>query len=110
MKPIRTYEITVRGFPPALYCARSPSQARYRCYIDFTSAYDVTFRDFLKTSTIRVVPNSPGTGDRILVSGKPATRVRAHGSGHYIHFIYDDSDRILCSHPLDVQPMPTEAA
>ena len=110
MKPIRTYEITVRGFSSQLYPARSPAKARWRCYGDFSSAYDnIPFKEFLKMSSLRVVPNSHGTGERILVSGRPATRVYHPSNGQYVWFMWDDGDVILCSHPLDVQPVQQAA-
>lgn len=105
MNPIRTYEITVQGYPPALYCARSPGKARSRCWGDYSTCHTTTFKDFLKISRCRVVPNPPGVGDRIMVDGVPATRVKG-GGGQYVAFMRDDSDAILHSHPLDVQPMP----
>jgi hypothetical protein len=101
MKPVRTYEITIRGFPPSLYCARSPAKARARCFRDYLSSYDVTFKAFLKESTIRTVSN-PAIVGPIFVGGKPATRIYHPCAGNYVWFIYDDDDRVLCSHPLDV--------
>ena len=110
MKPIRTYEISVHGFPPGLYCARSPAKARARCYRDYSATFDcATFKDFLKISTLRTVPNPPGVGDRIMVGSLPATRIYHPCAGHYTWFMRDDSDTILCSHPADVQPMPAAA-
>ncbi len=102
MKPIKTYEIKVDGNRAALYSARTPSKARASCWRDYSSTYDVSFRDFLSRSSIRRVDNPPGVGKRILVGGKPATRVI--GFGQYVHFMRDDSDVILRSHPADVQP------
>jgi hypothetical protein len=109
VNPIRTYEIRVQGFPPALYCARSPGKARSRCWGDYQTCHEATFREFLKISSCRVVPNPPGVGDRVLIAGLPATRVYHPCAGHYTWFMRDDSDAILCSHPLDVQPMPAAA-
>lgn len=104
MKPIRTYEITVRGFPPMLYSARSPSKARARCWYDYGVMDDrlTTFREFLKMSSVRRAPDPPGIGERILVCGQPATRVI--GYGQYTHFMRDDSDEIILAHPSEVAP------
>lgn len=99
-RAVRTYEITVRGFPPVLYSGRSPGKARARCWRDYGTVSDASFADFLKISSIRRVPNPPGIGDRIIVAGIPAVRVIGHGQ--YVHFMRDDSDVILCSHPADV--------
>lgn len=102
-KPIKTYSVSVQGFPDgALYSARTPAQARARAWRDFNSAYDATFREFLSISTLRRVPDPHGIGERIMVAGEPATRVI--GYGQYVHYMRDDSDVILCSHPLDVTP------
>jgi hypothetical protein len=102
MRPIRTYELTVRGFPPMLYSARSPSAARARCWRDYGVMDDrlTTFRDFLMMSSVRRVPDPPGIGERILVCGELATRVI--GYGQYTHFMRDDSDVILLAHPSEV--------
>lgn len=108
MKPIRTYEVTVQGFPPALYSARSPAKARTLCWRDYTAAYDASFKKFMQISRIARVPDPPGIGRRIIVGGEPATVVI--GYGQYVHYMRDDSDVIVCSHPLDVQPFPQENA
>lgn len=106
MGEIRTYRITVDGYGGGLYCARSPSKARARAYQSFLSCRDATFREFLKISRIERVPNPRGVGDRIIVSGLPATRV-VHGPGQYVAFMRDGSDEILFSHPADVsEPTP----
>lgn len=103
--PIRTYEVTVRGFPPALYSARSPAKARARCYREYCAIFDgVSFRKFLDMSSVRLVSDPPHIGERIIVAGLPATRVIGHGQ--YIHYMRDDSDTVLCAHPLDVQTVP----
>lgn len=102
-RPIKTYEITVRGFPPMLYSARSRAQARARCWRDYSVMDDreTRFVDFLKRSTIRAVPNPPGIGERIKVAGELATRVIGHGQ--YTYFMLDGSDTILCAHPSEVE-------
>ncbi len=105
MKPIRTYEVSVRGFPPALYSARSPAKARARCYREYCATFDgVSFGEFLSRSSVRRASDPPGIGERIIVGGLPATRVI--GYGQYVHYMRDDSDTVLCSHPLDVQACP----
>jgi hypothetical protein len=108
LKPIRTYAVKVEGFPESLYSARSPAKARAQAYYAFTSAYDVSFKGFLKISSVRRADNPYGIGERILVAGLPATRVI--GYGQYTHFMRDDSDVILCAHPSDVSAVPEQAA
>ena len=106
MKPIRTYEVTVQGFPPALYSARSPAKARTRCWRDYCAAYDATFKRFLQISSVRRVEDPPGVGQRITVGGRPATTVFSYSVGGHVHYMCDDSDIIVCSHPLDISPSP----
>jgi hypothetical protein len=103
LKPIRTYAITVDGFPPANYSARSPAKARARAWRDYIAAYDCSFKRFMQISRLARVDDPPGVGRRILVAGEPATVVI--GYGQYVHYMRDDSDVIVCSHPLDVTEM-----
>jgi hypothetical protein len=107
-KPIKTYSVTVQGFPPVNYSARSAGKARARAWRDYISAYDVSFGKFLSIASVCVIDDPPGIGRRVLVGGEPATVVT--GYGQYVHFMRDDSDVVLCSHPNDVEPMPSEAA
>lgn len=102
MKPVKTYSISVDGYGSGLYCARSPSKARARAYRDFLMCREVTFQDFLARSSLMRVANPPGVGDRIMVAGLPATRVYHPSAGHYVWFMRDDSDELICSHPAEV--------
>lgn len=107
MKPVRCYEITVRGFPPMLYSARSPAKARTRCWHDYLS-YDgsVSFGDFLRLSTVRSAEPPPGAHERILVCGKPATRIIERPGGGNL-FMYDGSDTVMRAHDMEIAPHPT---
>lgn len=101
MKPICTYEITVDGYSPMLYSARSPAKARWRCYQDYLAVYDCSFSRFLARLSIRRVGNPPRIGERILVCGKPATRVIGRTpNGNY--YMYDDSDVIYTAHDSEI--------
>jgi hypothetical protein len=102
---VRTYEVRIELYTPALYCARSPAKARARAYREFCSCHEVTFHNFLCRSSIRRVANPPGVGERIMVSGLPATRVLPLHS-HYVWFMRDGADQVLCSHPADVSTVP----
>lgn len=104
MKEIRTYEISVDGYGSCKFSGRSAATARYRAYEAFGVVSNCTFREFLVRSTIRRVPNPPGVGDRILVCGKPATRVIGPGLGDY--YVYDDSDVIYTAHPSEIEAAP----
>lgn len=106
LMPIRTWAVNVRGFPEGLYSARSRGKAQARAWRDYASTFNAaTFLDFMKISSVRLAPNPHGVGERIMVAGSPATRVI--GYGQYVHYMRDDSDVILCSHPLDVSPLPS---
>ena len=104
MKPIRTYAIEVSGYSPALYSARSPAKARWRAFQDYGVVSTCTFAEFLARSTIRRADNPKGVGDRILVCGKPATRVIGRSPvGNY--YMYDDSDVIYTAHETEIEPL-----
>lgn len=101
-RPVRTYEVSISGFDPVLYSARTPSQARMRAFYAFRDAFDVAFKDFLKVARVKRVDDPPGLYRRVSIAGKPATVVLGHG-GHYVAFMRDDGDVILYSHPADVR-------
>jgi hypothetical protein len=109
MGPIKTFEAQVRGFPPFLISARTRSQAMAQVFRSYQHYDDsATFKRFLTLCRCVRVPDPDYVGQRILVSGKPATKCIANGgspSGHYVYFMFDDSDTILCSNPSDVVPM-----
>lgn len=105
MKPIRTYAVTVKGYGEALYSARSPGKALARAFKSFGSVSDGPFGEFMKIATARRVKDPPGCGERILLtSGETVTRVYdPTGSSAAVFYMKDDSDFVLCSHPLDVK-------
>ena len=105
MKPIRTFEVTVTGFPPLKYAARSIGKALARAYSDYTAATNaIGFANFMGISRARRVEDPPGCGERIVVAGETVTRVydHRHVAGGPVYFMRDDSDAVLCSHPRDV--------
>lgn len=97
---IKTYGIFVEGYGHHSYSARSPGKARAAAFRDFGVCSDIDFRGFLKISRCVRVADPPGVGRRIKVAGEEATTVI--GYGQYVHYMRDDSDAIICSHPLDV--------
>lgn len=109
MGEIKAFSVTVEGFSPVTYCARSPAKARARCWRAFTASHTCTFRRFLEISTISRIENQPGVGDRVLIAGLPATRV-IDGGGQYVAYMRDDKDEIFYSHPLDVTALPKDGA
>lgn len=110
MRQIRTYSVRVDGFDAQLYSARSRGKALAQAFSAYRSVWDCTFKYFLQVASVRVAPNPPGIGRRVLIAGLPATVCVGYGGGHYVHFMRDDSDVVLCSHPADVQELPAEAA
>lgn len=109
MKPIRTYAVTVQGFDPGLYSARSPGKALAKCWRDYGILEDLSFRDFMKKARVRRQPDPPGIGERIMVCGEEVTRVIG-GHPQYVAFMRDTSDEIIFSHPLDVSPVAAETS
>lgn len=104
MKPVRTYEVTVTGFPGVLYSARSPGKARARAWREYITLSEMTtFKAFLSISIVRRVPDPPGCGERIVVNGRTVTKVYSPvGHRRGVHFMPDDSDAVLAAHPADV--------
>jgi hypothetical protein len=116
MAPIKTYEISVRGFPPFNVSARTRGKAMAQAWGSYLAYNDrAKFKDFLRICRATRVPDPSHILKPVLVSGKPATTCIPAGggpSGQYVHFMYDDGDTILCSHPSDViaAPPPTTPA
>jgi hypothetical protein len=54
----RLYEVSIEGFGASVLSARSRGAAIYSRYLDFTDAYDVSFRTFLGCARARVVPGA----------------------------------------------------
>jgi len=109
VKPIRTYSVTVEGYAPVLFSARSPSKARWLAYQAYTEAFDCSFTRFLALlGSVRQVDNPPGIGARFLVCGRPATRVLGR-SPEGLYFMRDDSDVIMVAHPSEIAPLPNAA-
>lgn len=104
MLPVKTYSIKVDGYGPHLYSARTPAKAKAQAWRAYRLCHDISFGDFLLKLHLYRVANPEGVGDRILVNDRPATRCVGR-SDHYVWFMYDDSDVVLCSHPADVTPI-----
>lgn len=103
---VRAFTVTVSGFGPMTYSARSAAHARSRCFRDYQSYDDsVTFKDFLRLSVVRRDPTRDADHKRILVCGKPATRIISN-RGHSIEFMYDGRRDVCVAHPLEVAPAP----
>lgn len=100
---VRGYRVEVPGWPASFRVARSRGHAIAETWRDYSSCFDVSFRDFLRLR-VRAYRQELGGrfGEPITVCGKAAFYV-GHNS-QYIQFVRPDSDLVLNSHPLDVEP------
>lgn len=104
LKPFTVSLNYAGGFTQHTYYARSRGSATAAAWRDFTSAFDCSFRDFLRIARVSAadIKRGPPFGDAITVCGKPAFYV-SHDR-QYIQFVRPGSDVILNAHPLDVEP------
>lgn len=100
MNEVRAYQVTVEGFPPMSYSARSPGKARARAWQDYQAAYECDFKQFMRISRVTRAPWEDGRHTRVLVNGKPATLV-IHPYRRDL-FIYDGSDHVMCAHHSEI--------
>ena len=101
---LKAFTAHVSGFPPRTYYAASRGQALARVWGEYAATFDeVTFGQFLKLARVRRCEEPQGRfGDPIIVGGEPAHFVS--NDPQYVQFVRPDSDVILHSHPLDVEP------
>lgn len=100
---MKLYSVYVAEFGSADYYARSPGQALAKAWRGFP--YDHSFKEFMKIARARRANEPENFGEKILVGGEPAFRLTgAQNPGAHVHFVRPDSDVVLLSHPLDVQP------
>lgn len=99
-RPIRTYAVSIDGLGTTFYSARSPSKARAQCYRAVQSAFDVSFKQFLKWKPAVRLTDNPPYFRRAMIAGKPATIIYSPHKG--IRFMRDDSDEIFSAHPTEV--------
>jgi hypothetical protein len=97
---LKTYAVTVEGFPAYNYEAATPAQARSSAWHSYRNYRDVPFREFLRISSIRRADDPQGFGRLITVGGLPAHWVG--WNGQYVRFVRPDSTVIVLSHPADV--------
>lgn len=97
---LKTYAVTVEGFPAYNYEAATPGQARAKAWQAYCSYRHVPFREFLTISTIRRCADAGGFGRPINVGGKPAHWVSFNGQ--YVRFVRPSESVIMLSHPNDV--------
>lgn len=120
--PWRLYDVTVDGFGTSTLSARSRGAALYSRFLDFTDAYDCTFRDFLRIAKVAVggrpmidpyeyirgyygVDIRHGTrvtitGEGCDLEGKAGTVVHpGRDSTAHAHVVIDEYDHAIIVHP-----------
>lgn len=107
---LKTYSVSVDGFPPYDYEGATPAQAQVKAWHAYCSYRYVTFREFLKISTIRRGVDSEGFGRPIVVSGDPAYFVGGDVQRGYVRFVRPGETQVLLSHPLDVAEICIETS
>jgi hypothetical protein len=124
---MRTYTVEVSmhsGLSAQTYSAKSPAAARAAAWRDFTSAWDCTFKDFLRISRVRACPVpaddgyayvrrnygvDPKVGARCrLVNEGPSTGLEGEvvypgPSTAHVHVRLDGRDHNSIVHPSNIQ-------
>lgn len=124
---MRTYEVTVTmgsGLHASVYSAKSAAAARAEAWRNFTSAFDCTFKDFLRISRVRGcdVPKDDGYGyvrRNYGVDPKVGQRVRLRHEGPstglegevlypgrstaHVHVLLDGRDHRCIVHPDNIE-------
>ena len=98
---LRRYSVTVNGFAPGIYDAHSPAGARVQAWHSYCSYHQISFREFLKISSVKRCAEPDGYGKKITVGGAPAYFVAQNQQ--YVRFVRPGEKRIVSAHPLDVQ-------
>lgn len=98
---VQTYSVTIDGYGPIRYVARSAGKARWRAYRDSCLMYDCTFRRFLEITTCHAVGNEHPVGTRILVEGVPA--LHCGFRGQYVLAMREEDDAPTNWHRSDVR-------
>ena len=101
---LKTYVVAVDGFPAYRYLAATPAKARARAWVSYCSYRAITFREFLRISSIRRGADDSGFGRPILVGGQPA--FWCGFNGQYVEFVRPHRVDIVFSHPADVNEVP----
>lgn len=121
---MRTYSVTVEGFPPVTYSATSPAKARTAAWQNFNSAFDCKFKDFLRISKVRRcdVPMDDGyayvrrnygvdpkIGARVRLvnegpaSGQEGEVVYPGQSTAHVHVLLDGREHVSIVHPMSIE-------
>lgn len=125
---MRTYSVSVLmpagGYADHTYSAKTPAKARAEAWRDYTSAWDCTFKEFLKISRVRVcpVPADDGYGyvrRNYSVNPKIGSRIRLINEGQstglegevvypgpstaHVHVMLDGRNHVVTVHPLNFE-------
>lgn len=124
---MRTYRVEIAmhaGLAAHVYSAKSPSAARAAAWRDFTSAYNCTFKDFLRISRVKgcAVPKddgydyvrrnydvNPKIGGRVRLANEgPSTGLEGEVvypgiSTAHVHVRIDGRDHTSIVHPFSIQ-------
>lgn len=99
---IKPWLVSVRGFDSHTYHAPSRGKALAAAFNSYQAHYAGSFKDFLRIANAIFCISDSRFGEQIEVCKLPAFYV-SHNR-QYIQFVRPDSDVILNSHPLDVEP------
>lgn len=100
---IKQWTAQVNGHADVIIHAASRGKALAETYRRYTSAYDCTFKRFLKIARVtrnKAVPEH--FGDSIIVGDKPAFFI-GYAGGNSLHFARPDSDKVMLTHELDAE-------
>lgn len=128
------FEVTVQPYGSSVIAARTRSAAVYARFLDYTDAFDCTFRDFLGIVLVRRAgPTRPvcdpyayvrrnygvglDHGTRVTITGEgPELEGRAGtvihpGRDHtaYAHVVLDGDDHSITVHPFSVVVVPAQS-
>lgn len=98
---IKTICVSVTGYGEATFSHISSAAAFASAWRSFRSARDCTFKEFMRMAHRRVVPNPPGVGAPIRVSGRNAWVIEPNE--HSPAFVYDGEKVIMRAHHMDVE-------
>ena len=121
---LATYAVKVEGFDEKTYSAMSASKARAECWRDYTSAFDISFKEFLKISRVYKCGLPPTDGYDYIrraygVDPKVGQRVRLKDEGSYtgregevaypgettahVHVLLDGEKHVSHVHPNSIE-------
>ncbi len=100
-EPVKTIEVSVDGYGVAMFTHVSASAAFARAWESFCSAYECSFKEFMKMARRRSVKNPPGVGLPIRVLGRNAWTIEP--LKHTTQFVYDGERVIMSAHHSEIE-------